>query len=151
MSPSADIRRGRPADLPPVLALLENAGLPTADLKNIARLDMWVLEIKDSVAGVVALERHGSDGLLRSLAVAPEYRKRGLGSQLVERLESDARADGVKQLILLTETAEAFFRSLDYEVIDRRHVSEELQQSAEFRSLCPVSAICMSKVLAKPS
>jgi amino-acid N-acetyltransferase len=151
MSPSPDIRRGRSADLPPVLALLEGAGLPTADLKSIARLDIWVLEIKDSVAGVIALERHGSDGLLRSLAVAPEYRKRGLGALLVERLESDARADGVKQLILLTETAEAFFRGLNYEVIDRRHVSEELQQSAEFRSLCPVSAICMSKVLAKPS
>jgi amino-acid N-acetyltransferase len=151
MSLSPDIRRGRPADLPSVLTLLENAGLPTADLKTITRLDLWLLEAQGLVAGVIALERHGAEGLLRSLAIAPEYRKRGFGTLLVERLENDATADGVKQLVLLTETAEFFFRSLGYEVIDRRFVSEELKQSAEFASLCPVSAICMSKTLANPS
>lgn len=37
--------------------------------------------------------------------------------------------------------------SLGYAVIDRAYVSEELRQSAEFRSLCPASAVCMSKAL----
>jgi amino-acid N-acetyltransferase len=151
MSPSPDIRRGRSADLPPVLALLESAGLPTADLKSIPRLQMWVLEAKESVAGVIALEHHGSEGLLRSLAIAPEYRKRGFGIALVRRLEDDARAEGVEVLVLLTETAESFFRRLGYQVIERCSVSEALSQSAEFRSLCPMSAICMSKVLEKSS
>jgi amino-acid N-acetyltransferase len=52
--------------------------------------------------------------------------------------------------VLLTETAEKFFRAIGYEVIDRRHVPEEIKQSAEFRSLCPASAVCMSKLLASP-
>jgi amino-acid N-acetyltransferase len=47
----------------------------------------------------------------------------------------------------LTETAENFFRGLGYEAIDRRYVPEEIQQSAEFRSLCPASAVCMTKSL----
>ncbi len=108
---------------------------------------MWVLDARDSPQGVVALEHFGSKGLLRSLAIAPQYRQRGFGRELVLRLEHDAEADGVEQLVLLTETAQPFFRTLGYDVIDRRYVSKELAQSAEFRSLCPASAVCMNKVL----
>jgi N-acetylglutamate synthase-like GNAT family acetyltransferase len=141
------IRRGQSSDMPAVLALLQAARLPTADLTSVQGKKMWVLEASDSLLGVIALERFGTDALLRSLAIASAYRKRGFGRQLVARLEQDARTEGVAQLLLLTETAEPFFRSLGYEVIDRRYVSEAVKQSAEFRSLCPASAVCMSKVI----
>jgi len=127
--------------------MLANAGLPTADL-GTSDLQLWLLEAGGALVGVIALERFGSEALLRSLAVAPAHRKRGVGRRLVARLEEDARAAGVRRLVLLTETAETFFRSLDYRVIDRSSVGEAPRQSAEFRSLCPVSAICMSKTLA---
>lgn len=151
MSPSPDIRPGGSADLPRLLALLEREGLPIADLTSNARLEFWVLDASESFAGVVGLERFGADGLLRSLAVSPEFRRRGLGSRLVERLESDAHAEGVKRLVLLTETAEAFFRRRGYQRVDRSSVGAGLKESAEFRSLCPASAVCMSKVLEKSS
>lgn len=141
------IRRGDSADLPAVVELLKGAGLPTADLTSALRLQMWVLDIRDSPQGVVALERFGSEGLLRSLAIARRYRQRGFGRELVLQLEHDAQADGVEQLVLLTETAQPFFRALGYDVIDRRNVSRELAQSAEFRFLCPASAVCMNKAL----
>jgi amino-acid N-acetyltransferase len=141
------IRRGQSSDMPALLALLQAALLPTADLTSAENLKMWVLEASDSPLGVIALERFGTDALLRSLAITSEYRKRGFGRQLVTRLEQDAKADGVEQLVLLTETAEPFFRSLGYELIDRRYVSEALKQSAEFRSLCPASAVCMNKAI----
>lgn len=147
MSQSSDIRRGGSADLPAVLALLQYAGLPTADLST-SDLQMWLVEAEDALVGVIALERFGSEALLRSLAVVPEFRKLGVGRRLVARLEEDACAEGVKRLVLLTETAEAFFRSLGYSVIDRSSVGAAGKQSAEFQSLCPVSAICMSKRLA---
>ena len=132
--------------MPAVLALLQSAGLPTSDLSSAQQLQLWVLQ-SDSLQGVIALEHFGTEALLRSLAVAPECRQQGLGHQLVARLEHDAQAAGIKQLILLTETAQAFFRTLDYQVIDRQSVSEALKQSAEFRSLCPASAVCMKKTL----
>jgi amino-acid N-acetyltransferase len=148
MTPSAQprIRRGEPADLPAVLALLRGAGLPTADLTGNEAVQMWVLEASDSLVGVIALERFGAEGLLRSLAIAPDYRRRGLARELVVRLEQDSRANGIAQLVLLTQTAEPFFRSLGYDVLDRSHVTEALKQSAEFRNLCPASATCMSKI-----
>ena len=93
------------------------------------------------------MERFGACALLRSLAVGTSYQRRGLGHQLVARLEREAQADGVEQLVLLTETAETFFRAIGYEVIDRRYVPEEIKQSAEFSSLCPVSAVCLTKPL----
>lgn len=140
------IRRGSAVDLPAAAALLKDAGLPTVDLAT-SGLHVWLVEAGSALVGVIALERFGSEALLRSLVVAPEYRKLGVGRRLVARLEADARADGVRQLVLLTESAETFFRTLGYRVIERSSVGEAPRQSAEFRSLCPVSAICMSKTL----
>jgi amino-acid N-acetyltransferase len=129
------------------LRLVEGAGLPTTDLPHIDGLRLWVLTAEDSLLGVIALECFGTNGLLRSLAVAPGHRRRGWGRELVARVERDARAEGIARLTLLTETAEPFFRRLGYEAINRREVPEEVQRSAEFRSLCPASAICMTKTL----
>jgi amino-acid N-acetyltransferase len=94
------------------------------------------------------MERFGASALLRSLAVGPRFQRRGLGHMLVARLEREAEANGVEQLVLLTETAERFFRAIGYEVIDRSQVPEKIKQSAEFRMLCPASAVCMTKLLA---
>jgi amino-acid N-acetyltransferase len=147
MTALPQVRRGQPADIPDVLALLQSTDLPTSDLSANAGLRTWVIESDDFLCGVIALEPFGTEGLLRSLAVASDCRNRGIGRALVAQLETDARAQGVRKLVLLTQTAETFFRSLGYQNIDRRYVSDEMRQCAEFRSLCPASASCMAKTL----
>jgi amino-acid N-acetyltransferase len=142
------IRRGQDVDFEAVLSLLNSSGLPTADLTSAPGLHLWVLEAKGSLCGVVGMERFGTCALLRSLAVGKSFQGRGFGHELVARLEREAQADGVEQLVLLTEAAERFFRVIGYEVIDRRFVPERIKQTAEFRSLCPASAVCMTKSLA---
>jgi len=149
MKPS--IRRTQASDLTAVLQLLRAAGLPTADLIGAAGLQLWVLETAGRLVGVIGLERFGTSALLRSLCIAPDYQRGGLGQELVARLEHDAQADGVERLILLTETAQAFFRLLGYEIVDRGYAPEGIKESAEFRSLCPASAVCMTKSLVSPS
>jgi amino-acid N-acetyltransferase len=139
------IRPGKTADLATVLALLKGAGLPTDDLTSAPDLYLWVLEAEREVVGVIGVQSFGSSALLRSLAIAPSFQRRGWGHQLVAQLERDVRGNGVEQLILLTQTAESFFRGIGYEVVDRQDVPEEVKQSAEFRSLCPASAVCMTK------
>jgi amino-acid N-acetyltransferase len=141
------IRRGQAADLPAIMQLLDDASLPTSDLPNARELQTWVVEDADSILGVVALERFGGEALLRSLVVAPEQQKRGVARDLVARLELDAQAQGIQRLVLLTETGESFFRRLGYAITDRGGVSDGVRQSAEFRSLCPLSAVCMIKAL----
>jgi amino-acid N-acetyltransferase len=142
------IRAGQPADLPAISALLQHAKLPIEDLTNAPGLKFWVLEMQGELAGAVALEGIGREArLLRSLIVAPGQRGRGLARALAARVEQDARAEGIEQLVLLTETAQALFQRLGYRVIERAAAPEPLQWSAEFRSLCPATAICMAKRL----
>jgi len=141
------IRRGSLADLPAIELLLLSAGLPTDDIRSIPGLRTWVVEAGGSLGGAIVLEPFGHEGLLRSLAVAPDARSHGLGRGLVAQLESDARTEGVGKLVLLTQTADTFFRDLGYRTVSRDDVSDAVKQSAQFRSLCPASAICMEKVL----
>jgi amino-acid N-acetyltransferase len=72
------------------------------------------------VIGSVGVERYGLSALLRSLAVAPEYRGQGLGRALVERPLQEAREQGVKRIVLLTETAPEFFPKFGF-----RHIAGE--------------------------
>jgi amino-acid N-acetyltransferase len=145
------VRRAQASELTAVLQLLGGAGLPTADLASAPDLQLWVAEIEGRLVGVIGLERFGTGALLRSLSIAPDSQRRGFGRALVARLERDAHAAGIERLVLLTETAQAFFRRLGYQIIDRVYVPKELKESAEFCSLCPASAVCLTKSLAAPS
>jgi amino-acid N-acetyltransferase len=142
-----DIRRATATDLGAIRAFLETAGLPAADL-DAARPAFLVARVAGELVGVGGVEAHGVIGLLRSVAVAPAQRRSGLGREIVARLEQESRAAGLRELILLTETAGPFFKRLGYRVIDRAAAPEAIQASAEFRTLCPQSAVCMLKSLA---
>lgn len=95
----------------------------------------------------MAVEPYGGAGLLRSLAVAPEARGRGLGVRLVDAAEARARADGLGALYLLTTTAAPFFEARGYALVDRTEVPEPVRQSAEFASVCPSTAASLGKRL----
>lgn len=145
------IEPAAPADLPAIRSLLEEALLPHADIGDGPGARFWVLRAADRLIGAVGLETHGSSGLLRSLVVAPEARGSGIGGRLVEGLEDEARRGGLDRLVLLTQTAEKFFSTRGYVVIDRASAPAEIRESSEFKSLCPASATCMSKTLSVPS
>jgi amino-acid N-acetyltransferase len=141
-----EIRPATQADLAEIRRLLVASALPVADLES-SRPDFWVAIQGGRVVGVGGIERFATTGLLRSVAIRPELRGRGLGQALVGRLEADAQEAGLRELVLLTETAEKFFRQLGYSPIDRSQVAAAVRDSAEFRTLCPQSARCLSKRL----
>jgi amino-acid N-acetyltransferase len=139
------VRSSTSADLLAVRELLVDAGLVVEDLDDATGLRFWVAEDGDQVIGAVGLEPFGTVGLLRSLVVARSHRQQGLGSALVTAVENGANAEGAEVLVLLTETAEAFFSRHGYRVVEHASVPDEITRSAEFRSLCPASAVCMTK------
>jgi amino-acid N-acetyltransferase len=143
----ADIRPAAPADGDAIRALLASCCLPASDLET-SRPALVVATVDGILAGLGGVERHGATGLLRSVAVRPDRRGSGLGRELVAHLERQARADGLRALVLLTETAAGFFERLGYRVIERARAPAAVQSSEEFRSLCPQSAVCMVKPLA---
>lgn len=140
------VRAATDQDRPGIRALLQAASLPTDDL-DAASPSFLVAMQADTLGGVIGLQPFGESALLRSLAVAPALRGHGLGRRLVEAAEADARAQGVRQLVLLTMTAERFFAHAGYSLIRRDAAPGAVQQAAEFRALCPASAVCMAKLL----
>jgi amino-acid N-acetyltransferase len=97
--------------------------------------------------GVVGLELKDNVGLLRSLAVAEAYRRQGLATRLVIKIEAYARSKKIDSLYLLTLTAEDFFSARGYHKTDRGSAPPALQETTEFKSLCPQTAVCMKKHL----
>ena len=143
-----ELRPARPAELDAIAGLLRGADLPVEDL-NAPMLDAFVVATEGGACvGVVGLEVHESNALLRSLAVESRYRSRGLGARLVDAIEAEARARGVAALYLLTTTAAAFFERAGYAAHDRAAVPPSIAATTEFSSLCPDTADCLWRDLA---
>ena len=131
-----------------VIRLLSEAKLPIEDLNTQTLQNFLVArEVNGAAVGAVGLELYGETGLLRSLVVDASYRGRGLGKQLTNEIEAYARGMGVKTLFLLTMTAADFFPRLGYQVTQRSNVSQPIVETFEFKSACPVSAVCFRKNL----
>ena len=141
------VRVSKAADFNAVRDLLSAAQLPTEDLDNAPRLRLWVAEEDDRIVGAIGLESYGPGALLRSLVVAPSHRGHRIGSTLIDTLECEVRSHFTEVLVLLTQTAEAFFRRHGFEVVERERVPDEVKRSTEFQSLCPACAVCMTKAL----
>jgi len=144
--PPMNLRNERPHERDAVRSLLIGAALPVADLDD-TRVQFIVATDNDEPVGAIGLESFGDAGLLRSLVVRPALRGTGIGGRLVDALESLARESGCRQLILLTQTAAPFFASRGYRVIERDAAPVNVRSAEEFRSLCPASATCMTKIL----
>jgi N-acetylglutamate synthase-like GNAT family acetyltransferase len=147
IAPSPVVAVADRGDLAEVRALLDGSALPSSDLSDATTVQFWVVRDGRRVIGAVGLESFDKTGLLRSLVVSKDARGRGLGGMLVASLEGFARAAGLAELVLLTQTAEAFFAGRGYVVIARANAPVAVRESSEFKSLCPASAVCMSKRL----
>ena len=130
-----------------VKSLLASANLPTADLTEDHCRDFFYTGPKDAPTGLVGLELLGDVALLRSLVVSPGDRNTGAGSALVKHAENYARGHGVRNIYLLTTTAEAFFAKRGYGHAAREAAPPAIQATKEFAGICPASSAFMSKQL----
>jgi amino-acid N-acetyltransferase len=140
------IRVAAPGDFAGVVRQLEAAELPTAGLEP-SLPDFLVAEESGRVVGAVGLEVYGDCALLRSAVVDAGRRGSGLGIDLVESLLRRATTRGVREIYLLTTTAEHFFPRFGFVRIPRGDVAPAVRASQEFRGACPDSAIAMRKVM----
>ena len=142
-----NIHSAKRADLPAVRALLETERLPASDLDEQALDRFLILRDDSGVSGVVGLELYGEVAFLRSLVVAQHGRGSGVGSALTQAAERLAAEFGVKDVYLLTQTAERFFAGRGYSKMDRGDAPKEIQGTTQFSGLCPSSAVLMMKQL----
>ena len=126
-----------------VMDLLQKAGLPVSDIDLQKQLFIKAL-CENKAVGIGALEIVENYGLIRSVVVQDIYRGKGAGIQIINALIAEARERGLKQLFLLTETAEQFFSKLDFRKVERNTAPKSIAELPEFTSICPSSAVCMS-------
>jgi N-acetylglutamate synthase-like GNAT family acetyltransferase len=132
-----------------IRALLDAERLPSSDLAT-SGVVLIAAKARDRLVGCVGVEPHGDAGIIRSLAVAPEYRGRGIARRLVSHAEALASEGGVRCLYLLTEGAAEFWSKLGYAILSRTQAPSSVRASAEFASLCSASATCMKRSLLGP-
>jgi amino-acid N-acetyltransferase len=126
-----------------VTRLLAAADLPTEDLTAAHCEDFFFAGSAADPAGLVGLELFGDVALLRSLVVAPARRGAGAGTQLLRHAEEQARDRGVRDLYLLTTTAEAFFSRHGYQRAARESAPAAIRSTREFAGICPASSAFM--------
>ena len=139
--PPVTIRAAVPEDLTTVRELVSAAALPLDGLGDAALV--LVAEAGGDVVGTVALERHadgaGAVFLLRSAAVAPGWRGRGVGAALTTAALDRVDAESAP-VVLLTETADRWFPRFGFHPVGRDRLPAALAGSAELRGACPDSA-----------
>ena len=140
------ITRASEADGPSMLQLLGDSGLPIDGLLDHLSTAL-VARDGAAIVGCAALEIYADGALLRSVAVAPAARRHRVGEQLTQSALTLARSLGTPAVYLLTTTADSYFPRFGFVQTTRELVPAGVQQSIEFRSACPASAIVMRKPL----
>ncbi len=146
MSTAHDIRAAVPTDFAAVATLLHTVALPSDDIAPV--LDgFFVATSGNAVIGTIGMERYGNAALLRSVAVSPRARGTGLGIALVHRAIDAARAAGITDLYLLTNTAAEWAPRFGFTLLPRDQVAAEVRASPQFMGGTCSSAVAMHRSL----
>ena len=133
-------------DLAIINRWLTEAHLPHDDLAS--QLPHFIVASEgEMMVGVIGLEIYGHIGLLRSLVVRSDVRRRGIGRELVERLCEHAAVQGVQDLYLLTVDAKDYFARRGFKRTERALAPTAIRTTRQFSELCPSSAVLMHRSL----
>lgn len=135
-------------DIDFIIEKLRENKLPTEDIIYKIK-SLYIVEECDKKIGIVGLEVLDEFGLMRSLCVIDSaLRNKGYGRKMVSLIIELSKSKKIKELYLLTTTAEQFFSKLNFIKINRNEVPEKIKQIEEFNSLCPSIAVCMKILIA---
>lgn len=151
---SARIRRARIPDAPAIHALInhfhDHGILLPRSLGQIYELlpEFLVADTGEKIAGCCALHVDWADlAELRSLAVAPEWQRQGIGRLLVEGIMELARDLEIAQVFCLTDKP-AFFQRLGFSPIDKERLPRKVWRDCVH---CPIFPECTETALLRPA
>lgn len=147
------LRPAMPGDYEAISRLLEGNDLSSEGIMSISEDGgaLMVAAAADTIVGCGGLKRYGQLGLLWSLAVSPGFRRRGIGSSLVEALLLRAKQSGIRCVYALTTGAADYLVRLGFQPIPRADAPAPIRSSHEFTSLCPAGAVLLAQCVPSPT
>jgi|GEM_PF-813608 len=133
---NVNIRIASSGDIPDIKSILSQYILETELVDD--NIDWFVVaETMDRIVGCACLD--SSMGLieLRSIAVLPAWKNKGIGRRMFETLMQ--RAEGMTDRIYVKTTARGFFGKMDFEALDNSQKPVLWQECAE----CDKLDVCM--------
>ena len=137
------LRDARPDDISGLVALIE----PLEEIGALVRRSRELLEREITrfsvvehdglIVGCAALYPYGDDQAeLACVAVHPHYRRWGYGNQLIKRIETRARAVGIKRLFVLTTVTSHWFKERGFaeQSVDQLPAEKQLVYNLQRRS-----------------
>jgi N-acetylglutamate synthase-like GNAT family acetyltransferase len=115
---AAPVRPATARDLDAIVALIEQGRL---ELTGLGEAKLWVVDGGSGrpAVGLVGLEARGGVGLLGSLTVRADQRRRGLGRALVDQALAHAGAQHLSAVYALTTTAGGAFERWGFRSVER--------------------------------
>jgi amino-acid N-acetyltransferase len=116
VSPDVVVRRARTSDVPDIKRLVDTYAGKILLEKNLVTLyeavqEFWVAELAGAIVGCGALHVLWADlGEVRTVAVDPTVKGRGIGHTIVDQLLKVARELQLQRLFVLTFETEFFTR-----------------------------------------
>ena len=149
------VRRARVGDARTMKALIDRYAGRVLLAKELVTLyesvqEFWVAELDGAVVGCGALHVLWEDlAEVRTVAVDPDLRGKGIGHQLVDQLVKQARNLGLARVFVLTFETE-FFARHGFVAIDGAPVSHEVYEQMR-RSIDPGVAEFLDLPYVKPN
>lgn len=135
------MQQAQKTNIPQIKFLLEENGLPIADIET--NIDFYIGIENNHIVVTGGLEPAGEDVIMRSIAVAENFKGKGFGAKMTRYLIGIAKKNKSNTVFLLTMTAENYFPKFGFIAVKRESAPEPIKNSSEFTTVCPDSAILM--------
>jgi amino-acid N-acetyltransferase len=147
------VRKAILTDISPLLELINRYAsmgimLPRNEFELSESIrDFTVILAGDRLVGCGALHFYGpATGEVRSLAVNPQWRNRGVGRQLMAALETEAQTHGLDSIFAFTYVP-GFFEKFSFAEIDRAELPSKVWKDC---LRCPKLQCCDEIAMRKP-
>lgn len=128
-----------------LVGLLSTAGLPIEDVAEPGRVFLRYATEGGEFVGIGGLEPLGAAVLLRSIAVVPEHRGRGMGGAITADLMERGRMQGAADAFAFTTGERTFLAALGFRRVERTEAPAAVLSTRQATGLCAASAVLWRK------
>ncbi len=127
-----EIRTAIEVDLDELREILSAAGLSTLEILDPGTF-YWVASSGGRLVGTCGLELDGKSGLVRSVAVSDEDRRKGIGEALLVRCIDFAKSHGLERLYLFSKDTGEYFLRLGWRAVSVASAADALRAAPQVR------------------